>query len=52
MGLRTMIGIVAPDAGAPDYTDDRGLLPRDVKPADILLGEPEIRISEFCWRTS
>jgi serine/threonine protein kinase len=46
MPLTAVVGIVAAAAGALDYADERGLLPRDVKPATILLGEPEHRISE------
>jgi hypothetical protein len=52
MGLPAVIGIVAPVAGALDYADEYGLVPRDVKRAKILRGEPEQRISEFFWRTS
>ena len=46
------IDIVAAVADALDYAHKRGLLHRDVKPANILLAEPGRRISESCWPTS
>ncbi len=35
------LAIATPVAGALDYAHDRGLLHRDVKPANILLSQPE-----------
>jgi serine/threonine protein kinase, bacterial len=41
MSERDVCAIVAAVAGALDYANQRGLLHRDVKPANILLTEPE-----------
>ena len=41
MTARDVCAIVAAVAGALDYANQRGLLHRDVKPANILLTEPE-----------
>ena len=52
MPIHEVCAIVHAVAGALDYAHDRGLLHRDVKPANILLTHPEEGSAESCWRTS
>ena len=52
MPKEDVLNIITGVAEALDYAHQRGLLHRDVKPANIMLSDPRKASSEFCWATS
>ncbi len=52
MPLNEVVPIIAAVASALDYAHHRGLLHRDVKPANILLTDPDGQARGSFWPTS